>query len=231
MLPGGLSLSTSTPGPILSPPTHQSPFCPTFLPPEVTDVHPWAGGRSCCPNATWGLPRRLLKCISQLWAGGGSTRRPLSRLASRESAWEYRVHLSAGEERRGPALALRTCSVPGTRVSGLWASVPPSIQKGVSLRCCLWPLPAPRPPWQTHTPPYPWIQPQLLRMLLNIMLFPEGRWPSEDSLPEPQSPTPSPGTSLGAFPISSSHESGARPSSHRPLPQQAWSQSLSQSVC
>ena len=81
----------------------------------------------------------------------------------------------------------------------------------------------------TH-PTYPWIQPWLLRMVLNTTLFPEGRWPSGDSLPEPPSPE-SRHPLLGVLPISRSHESGARPSSHRPLSQQARSQSPRKSVC
>lgn len=60
------------------------------------------------------------------------------------------------------------------------------------------------------------------------MPLPEGRWPSEDPLPKPWCPQ-SRHPPLELYP-SLVHESGARPSTHRPLPQQARSQSFSRTA-
>lgn len=74
----------------------------------------------------------------------------------------YRVHLGAGEEPRVPALAPLCALNKGVRSLG--HSSPISTGRGLTEGLC--PFLALRPPWQTHTSPYPWIQPQLPGMLL-----------------------------------------------------------------
>lgn len=124
-----------------------------------------AGSRGCCPTATWGLPTRLHKCISQPQAGRGITCRQASLKTSflvlsgaRGQSVGWKGHLGTGEEPQLPALTLPDilCDL-NKGVSSLGLSFPAYGTRGLraaSKRCGLWPLPTPRPPCR-HTPPTP----------------------------------------------------------------------------
>lgn len=145
-----------------------------------------AGSRGCCPTATWGLPTRLHKCISQPQAGRGITCRQASFKTiflvvsgARGQSLGWKGCLGTREEPQLPALTLPyiLCDL-NKGVSSLGLSFPAYGARGLraaSRKCGLWSPSAPRPPCR-HTPPTPapaWTSLEN-ECLPSSLLFPEG---------------------------------------------------------